>query len=65
VRRLGRHTFEIDVADKPAVLEPVDADIDDDRARSHHLRQDEIGISRGHHQHVGKQRNCAKSRVLA
>jgi hypothetical protein len=27
VRRLRRHAFEIDVADKPAVLEAVDADV--------------------------------------
>jgi hypothetical protein len=43
VGRLGRHAFEIDVADKPAVLEPVDTDIDYDRACAHHLRQEQLG----------------------
>jgi len=43
VGRLGRYAGEIDVADKPAVLEPIDADVDHDRAGPHHLRQKQRG----------------------
>jgi hypothetical protein len=42
-----------------------DTDIDHDRPCEHHLRQDQIGISRGRHRTSASSVNCAKSRDLA
>src|SRR5581483_11003040 len=52
-RQVGGHVRDagIDVADE-ARLGPVDADVDDGRARLDHVRRDDGGAARRHHEHV-------------
>ncbi|MEJ0006430.1 MAG: hypothetical protein WDM77_08725 [Steroidobacteraceae bacterium] len=54
------HAFEVDITHDAAVGQTIDAHVDHDRARAHHLRHDQAGNAGRHHQDVGQHRELTQ-----